>query len=130
MPSGEIHIRFITGITPDVVADGRVHVLTGGVQIFLVAFDLVDEGSFRDRYANVILLPALLCRWRWRIARERAHMTDRLLPQFTVRSARTFAQISELFVCNINARVDAHQLRTQSGLARSHQLKERMLAFE
>src|SRR5712672_1604389 len=98
MTSGEIHIRFVTGITPDVVTDGRVHVPAGGVQVFLVPFDLVDEGGFRDRNANVILLPALLCRWRWRIARQGAHVADRLLPQFTMRSACTFAQISQLFV--------------------------------
>src|SRR5712671_3424448 len=123
MTGGEIHIRFVTGITPDVVTDGRVHVPAGGVQVFLVPFDLVDEGGFRDRNANVILLSPLLCGWWWRIASECAHMTNRLLPKFAMRSARTFAQISQLFVCDINARVNAHQFRPQGGLARSHQIE-------
>src|SRR6266498_830536 len=104
MTGGEIDIRFVAGITPDVVTDGRVHVLARRVQIFLVAFDLVDEGRFRDRNAHIILLPALLCRRWWWIACQSTHVADGLLPKLAVRSASACAQISELFVGDINAR--------------------------
>src|SRR5438552_4485859 len=130
MTCGEVDIWLVAGITPDVITDSRVHVLTRGVQVFLVALDLVDESTFGDRNANVVLLPALLRGWRWRITCKSAHMTDRLLPEFTMRSASAFAQISQLFVRDINAWMNAHQLRPESRLARSHQLDQRMLALE
>src|SRR5438067_1687668 len=57
-------------------------------------------------------------------------MTDRLLPEFTMRSASAFTQISQLFVRDIDAWMNAHQLRPQSRLARPHQLDQRMLALE
>src|SRR2546421_12746487 len=111
MTSGEIYIRLVAGITPDVITNGRIHVLAGGVQIFLVTLDFVDEGTFGDRNANIVLLPALLRGWRWRIACEGAHMNEGSLPQFPMRSARAFAQFSKFLVRNVNTRVNAHQLR-------------------
>ena len=68
MTGGQIYIRLVVGVTPDVVTDGRVHVLARGVQIFLVAFDLVNEGRFRDGDPDLILFASLLRRWRRRIS--------------------------------------------------------------
>ena len=108
MTSGEIYIRLVAGIAPDVITNSRVHVLARGVQIFLVALDLIDESGFRDRNANIVLLPALLRGWWWRIACESAHMTEGSLPQLPMRSASAFAQFSKLFVRNVHPRMNAH----------------------
>src|SRR5438034_510292 len=101
MTCSEIDVRLVAGITPDVIADGRVHIFARGIEIFLIAFDLVDESRFRDRYTDVILLAALLRGWRGRVGCKCPCVADRSLPKFTVRSARALAQFSELFVCNV-----------------------------
>ena len=80
MTRGQIYIRLVAGITPDVITEGRVHVLAGGVQIFLIAFDLVNESRFRDRDTDVVLLAALLCGWWRRVGVKSAHSADCSLP--------------------------------------------------
>jgi hypothetical protein len=47
-----------------------------------------------------------------------------------MRGPRAFAQFSNLFVGNVDAGMNAHQLGPQGGLARTHQLDQWMLAFE
>src|SRR4030095_15035233 len=120
MTCGEVNIRLVAGITPDVVTDGRIHILPRGVQIFLVAFDLVNKGSFRDGDADVILLAAFLSR-RWRrVGSKSAHVADCALPKLTVRGASALTQFSEFFVREVNPWMNAQQLRAQNRLARAH----------
>ena len=107
MSCGEIYIRLVARISPDVVTDGRVHVLAGSIQIFLIAFDLVNEGGLRDGDADVILLAALLRGWGRRIGFKSAHVADGSLPKLTVRSASAGAQFREFFVREVNTRMDA-----------------------
>src|SRR5438093_6561132 len=108
MTGGEIDIRFVASITPDVVTDSRVHVLARRVQIFLVAFNLIDEGTFGDRDPDIVLLTALLCRRWWWIACQSPHVADGALPKFSMGGMRTLAQFSKLFVGDINTRMNAH----------------------
>src|SRR2546427_11835595 len=103
MAGSQINVGLVGRITPDVVTHRRVHILAGGVQIFLVAFDLVDECTLGNRDRNIVLLPARLSRWRRRISSQRAHVTERLPPKFTVRGARALTQVSEFFIGNVNA---------------------------
>src|SRR5882672_8225303 len=121
MTRGQIYVRLIAGVTPDVVTDGRVHVFLRRFEIFLVAIDLVDERTFDDRDADIILLAALFRGCWWWLGSKSTHVVDRSLPKLTMRSASAFAQFSELFVRNVNTRMNAHQLGPQSRLARSHQ---------
>jgi len=57
-------------------------------------------------------------------------VADGALPKFTVRSESAFAQFGEFLVREVNPRMNAQQLRAQNRLARSHQRKQRVLAFE
>src|SRR2546421_9964647 len=96
MTRGQIDVWLVRRVTPNVITHRRVHVLTRSVEIFFVAFDLVDESSFRDRDGNFILLPA---RFGWRrggFAAEGAHMTEGLLPPVSMRRAKPKSQFSPL----------------------------------
>src|SRR5688500_2522909 len=130
MTCGQIYIRLVVGVTPDVVTNGRVHILAGGVEVFLIAFNLVSERRFGDSDADVILCASLLRRRRGWISLESAHAADGSLPQFAVRAARALSQLSEFFVSDVDSRMHALQLRSQRRLARPHQLNQWMLALE
>src|SRR5688572_501185 len=74
MAGGQINVRLVVGVTPDVITDGRVHVLAGGVEIFLIAFDLVNESRFSDSDPHRILFASLLRRWWRRISGQSPHV--------------------------------------------------------
>ena len=80
MAGGEIDIRFVAGIAPNVVAHRRVHVFARRIQIFLVALYFVDERSFGNCNRHIVLLPASFGGWRRRISSERPHVTQFTLP--------------------------------------------------
>ena len=114
MAGGEIYIRFVAGITPNVITHRRVHVLASRVQIFFIAFDLVDEGCFRDRDTDIVLLASLFSGWRGRVTTKSAHVFDSLLPKFSMRSACALAQAVEFYIGDVNTWMNAQQLRSQS----------------
>src|SRR6185312_2520583 len=129
MARREIDIRLIVRVAPNVVTDGRIHVLSRRIEIFLVAFDLVDKGCFGDRNPNIILLTPLAGRRWWRVRFERVDMTNCALPKLAVRGARATTQFTQLFLRNVDTRMYAKQVRAKSRLARSHQLNEWMFSF-
>src|SRR2546421_8699728 len=47
-----------------------------------------------------------------------------------MRCARALSEFVKFFLGDVDARMHAHQLRTQAGLARAHQLDERMFTLE
>src|SRR5689334_21056133 len=104
MARRQIYVRLVIRVAPDVVADGRVHILARGVQVFPVAFYLIGEGGFRDPDADIILLATLLCRRRRRLGGEGAHIAEDLLPDVTMRGLSAFAQFKDLLVRDVNAR--------------------------
>src|ERR1041384_7701717 len=98
MTCRQIDVGFVRRVTPDVVTHRRIHVLTRRVEIFFVALNLVDESGFRDGDSYFILLPA---RFGWRrggIAGKGSHVTERLLPQFSMTCPRANSQLSQIFV--------------------------------
>src|SRR5258707_2296785 len=110
MTGGQIHVRLVTGITPNVVADGGLHIPARGVKIFPIALHLVDESGFGNRDTDVVLLASLFRGRRRRVGGECAYVADRTLPKVTMRRASAFAQFSQVFVGNINPWMNAEQL--------------------
>jgi hypothetical protein len=130
MAGGQIDVWFVRGVTPDVVTHRCIHVLARGIQIFLVAFDFVNERGFGNCDRDVVLLTTRLSRRRRRISCQRAHMTDGLLPQLAMRGAGPYSQFCELFVGDIDARMHAFQFGEQLRVTSPHQFEQRMLAFQ
>src|SRR5262249_50032394 len=120
MTRSQINIGFVVRITPDVVTDGRVHVLARRVQVFLVALDLVDECRLGDGNSYIVLLSTeFRRRWR-RLSSQRADVADCALPKFAMGCAGAFAQLGNFFVGDVDARMDTHELRTKSRRTLSH----------
>ena len=129
MTSGQIDIRFVIGVTPDVITYRRVHISLRCFEILPIAFDLVDESGLGDGQADFILIATLLRgRWRW-ICLERAHVEESLLPEIPMRCPGTLPELLKFLVGYVDPRVYAHQLRAQTGFPGPHQFNQRVLAF-
>src|SRR5215213_3984917 len=80
MTGGQINVRLVIGITPNVIGDGSFHITFGGVQVFTITLDLKGERGFGDAYADLVLSAAFLRGSGRRLFLQRAYILKHLLP--------------------------------------------------
>ena len=75
MARGEIDIGLVIRVTPDVIADRRIHIFLGRLKIFPIAFNLVGKGCFCDADTDFILRASLLRGRCCRLSLEGTHFS-------------------------------------------------------
>src|SRR5579859_260025 len=88
MPGGEVDVGLVVSVSPNIVRDGGVHVLAGGVEIFLAAFNLIGEGGFGDCQRDFVLCAARSSGRRRRVALQGADTGQRPGPELLLAAMR------------------------------------------